>query len=181
MPGIKEVTHASWFGGIYQDERNFFPQFAVDVNTWRHMYSEFRFPTISGKSSPTTAREPSPERGSLSGLGGRWATAFRLKGAIYAGNWEFNLDGIYTGSRAADDTSQFWFHFEYLNESPAARSFKRTWSGWYIVRLNSPDDATGVVKADRRDVREFALGDQDRIPRSRLRRASRSRWVTSGF
>ena len=41
-PGIKEVTHASWFGGIYQDERNFFPQFAVDVSTWRHMYGEFK-------------------------------------------------------------------------------------------------------------------------------------------
>ena len=35
MAGVKAVTYANWFGGVYQDERNFFPQYAVDVPTWR--------------------------------------------------------------------------------------------------------------------------------------------------
>ena len=26
IPGIKAITHANWFGGVYQDEKNFFPQ-----------------------------------------------------------------------------------------------------------------------------------------------------------
>src|SRR5580765_7548945 len=27
LPGVRQVTNATWFGGIYQDEKNFFPQF----------------------------------------------------------------------------------------------------------------------------------------------------------
>src|ERR1700685_2500964 len=26
IPGVKAVTHNNWFGGVYQDERNFFVQ-----------------------------------------------------------------------------------------------------------------------------------------------------------
>ena len=38
IPGVKELTYANWFGGVYQDERNFFPQFAMDVDNWRRVY-----------------------------------------------------------------------------------------------------------------------------------------------
>src|SRR5713101_9606576 len=31
IPGVKRVTFDNWFGGVYQDERNGFPQFAIDV------------------------------------------------------------------------------------------------------------------------------------------------------
>ena len=30
IPGVKDVTFANWFGGVYQDEQNFFAQFAID-------------------------------------------------------------------------------------------------------------------------------------------------------
>ena len=33
IPGVKHVTFANWFGGYYQEERNFFANFAVDVDT----------------------------------------------------------------------------------------------------------------------------------------------------
>ena len=29
VPGVKDVTYAMWFGGIYQDPKNFFPSFSV--------------------------------------------------------------------------------------------------------------------------------------------------------
>jgi len=31
-------------GGVYQDEKNFFPQFAVDVEHQRTLYPEFKVP-----------------------------------------------------------------------------------------------------------------------------------------
>ena len=30
IPEVGNVSYANWFGGIYIDEKNFFPQFAVD-------------------------------------------------------------------------------------------------------------------------------------------------------
>ena len=41
VPGVASVTYATWFGGVYQDERNFFPQFAVDKDTWFDVYPEY--------------------------------------------------------------------------------------------------------------------------------------------
>src|ERR1041385_4278372 len=32
MPGVQACTKLLWFGGIYQDEKNFFPQFACDAD-----------------------------------------------------------------------------------------------------------------------------------------------------
>jgi putative ABC transport system permease protein len=44
VPGVKEVTHANWFGGIYQDPKNFFPQMAVDPQTYMDLYPEMLLP-----------------------------------------------------------------------------------------------------------------------------------------
>ncbi len=44
IPGVKAVSHATWFGGTYQDPKNFFPQFAVDPETWHAMYPEYLVP-----------------------------------------------------------------------------------------------------------------------------------------
>ena len=35
IPGVKYVTHNNWFGGVYQDEKNFFPQFVIDPENQR--------------------------------------------------------------------------------------------------------------------------------------------------
>src|SRR6187455_483020 len=41
VPGVRSVSWANWFGGVYVSERNFFPQFAIDAPTYLDMYSEF--------------------------------------------------------------------------------------------------------------------------------------------
>ena len=33
MPHIEEATFSTWFGGYYQDMKNFFPNYAIDVET----------------------------------------------------------------------------------------------------------------------------------------------------
>ena len=44
VPGIKAFTWANWFGGVYQDPKNFFVQFAIDTENWRAVYDEFVVP-----------------------------------------------------------------------------------------------------------------------------------------
>ncbi len=41
LPGVKDVAHSTWFGGIYQDPKNFFAQFAIVPEDWLRMYPEF--------------------------------------------------------------------------------------------------------------------------------------------
>ena len=41
IPGVKDVTHESWFGGIYKDKNQFFPRIAVDPNNLFDIYPEY--------------------------------------------------------------------------------------------------------------------------------------------
>ena len=44
VDGVQAVTHATWFGGVYQDPGNFFGQFAVEPEGYLSMYPEFLLP-----------------------------------------------------------------------------------------------------------------------------------------
>src|SRR6266852_4966915 len=61
------------------------------------------------------------------------------------GSSEFNLDGIYHSERPGGDESQFWLQWKYFDENAIA-AVKST-AGWYVVKLDNPDDAARVAKA----------------------------------
>ena len=143
IPGIKQVTFQNWFGGVYQDEKNFFPQFAVDIENQRAMYPEFVVPEDQWKAF-VADREGAIVGQSLADRFG-WKVGDRIpiKGTIYTGQWEFNVRGIYHGTRAQDDTTQFWFHWDFLDER---RTFGKGDVGWYVVRVSNPDQSVQVAK-----------------------------------
>ena len=62
-----------------------------------------------------------------------------------SGTWEFNIDGIYHSAHAGGDETQFWFQWDYFEERVPER-FKGN-IGWYVLRLDNPDDAPRVAKA----------------------------------
>src|SRR5215213_3474995 len=43
-PGVRDVTWANWFGGIYKDPKNFFAQFAIEPESYLRMYPEVILP-----------------------------------------------------------------------------------------------------------------------------------------
>ena len=144
IPGVTQVTFANWFGGVYQDERNFFPQFAIDRETYRQMYPEFVIPddqwqAFLGDKEGAVVGEALAERF-------KWKLGDRIpiKGTIFAGSWEFNVRAIYKGRRVQDDETQFWFRWDYLDER---KQFRKGNVGWYTVRIDDPDSAVRVVKA----------------------------------
>ena len=145
IPGVKQVTFANWFGGVYVDEKNFFPQFAVDPETYRSMYPEFLVPDDQWKAFRED--KAGAIAGKLTADKYHWKIGDRIpiRGTFLSGVFEFNLHGIYRGTRPQDDTTQFWFHWEYLNEKMPA-SYKNM-IGWYTLRIENPDQAVRVMKA----------------------------------
>jgi putative ABC transport system permease protein len=144
ISGIKDVTFATWFGGVYQDERNWFPQFAIEKESWTKMYTEFTVPKdqwaafLNDKEGCVVGRLTAQKYG--------WKIGDRipLMAPIWGGTWEFNVRGIYDGTRKEDDTTQFWFRWDYLEER---RQISKGTVGWYVVRVHDPDRAAEVVKA----------------------------------
>ena len=145
IPGVKRVTFDVWFGGIYQDPKNFFPSFAIDTENQREVYPELQVADDQWKAflddregaiaGPNTAKR----------FGWKIGDRIPLQAPIYGGTFEFNLRGIYHGAREGDVLNQFWIQYKYLDEHrPAALKGQ---IGWYTVKLDSADDAPRVVKA----------------------------------
>jgi putative ABC transport system permease protein len=146
IPGVQSVTHDNWFGGVYQDEKNFFPQFAIDPETQRQVYSELLVPDDQWGAFLKDRQGAIAGASTAKRFGWKIGDRIPLKTTIYGGasSWEFNLDGIYHGQRAEDDETQFWFQWDYFEER-VPQSFKGQ-IGWYTIKLASPDDAVRVAK-----------------------------------
>jgi putative ABC transport system permease protein len=146
IPGIKAVTHNNWFGGIYLDEKNFFPQFVIDPENQRKVFPEL---IVSDDQWDAFLKD---RQGAV--VGARTAERFHwkigdripIKTTLYGGGaWEFNLVGIYHGKRPQDDETQFWFQWDYFQEKLAAN--EKGQAGWYVLRVDNPDDSPRVAKA----------------------------------
>jgi putative ABC transport system permease protein len=144
VPGVAGVTYASWFGGVYQDERNFFPQFAVDKDSWFDVYSDYVI-SPEGRDAFMKDRQACMVGRSLAKrFGFKAGDRLPLRGTIWGGTWEFNIVGIYDGNRPEADTTGMFFRADYLEER---RQFGKGTAGWYVVKLASPDDAVRVTQA----------------------------------
>ena len=145
ISGIKSITHDNWFGGIYQDEKNFFAQFAIDVATQRDVFPELVVPEDQWQNFVKD------RQGAIAGaqiakrFGWKVGDRIPIKGTFAPGAWEFNLVGIYHGARREDDETQFWFQWDYFEERVPER-FKGL-VGWYTLRVQNPDDAGRIAKA----------------------------------
>ncbi|HVO89510.1 MAG TPA: FtsX-like permease family protein [Casimicrobiaceae bacterium] len=148
VPGVSSVAWANWFGGVYVNERNFFPQFAISAPTYLDMYPEFVL------SEPERKAFLGDRTGAIAGR--RLAEKFHwkigdqipLRGTIYPGTWTFTLRGIFDGAEESTDTSAMYFHFDYLNEAIKRIYPKRGDSaGVFIEQLKDPQEAAAVSEA----------------------------------
>lgn len=155
LPGVWKVTHLTWFGGIYQDPKNFFGQMAVIPDEFLEIFPEYRLPEAQRQAWLRTRNGAIVGRRTANRfnwkIGDRiplQATVWRKKtGELY---WEFEIVGIYDGATQATDDTNFYFRYDYFDES---RMFGRGLVGWYAVRVRDPDEAAAV--AERID-QEFA-------------------------
>jgi putative ABC transport system permease protein len=141
IEGVRGVTFATWFGGVYQDERNFFPQFAVEPETWLEVYPDYVVPEAEKQAFLADRQAALVGRALARRFGFEVGDRDPLRGTIWPGAWEFNVAGIYDGSRPDIDTSAFLFRYDLLEET---RQFAKGTVGWYVVQLDNPDDAVRV-------------------------------------
>ncbi len=148
IPGVVDVAHADWFGGIYQRPENFFPQMAVEPEAYLRLYPEFLLPEaqkqawFSNRTAAIAGRTIANKYGWK--IGDRvpiQATVWRK--ADGSSTWEFELVGIYDGAQDGTDTTQFLFHYDYFDE---ARAFAKGQVGWYIIRIDDPPHAADIAK-----------------------------------
>lgn len=147
IPGVKAITHNHWFGGVYQDERNFFPQFAIDVENQRQVMNELVVPDDQWQNFAKDQQGAIVGAALAKRFGWKIGDRIPLKNSLYGPTktWEFNIDGIYHSQIVGGDEGQFWLQWKDFDENVPA--VMKSTAGWYVLKLNSPDDAVRVAKA----------------------------------
>ncbi len=149
VPGVADVTYANWFGGIYQDPKNFFPNEAVAAN-FIDAYPEWKF------SDAERAAFRATRTGAVVGaalaqqfhwkLGDRiplQATIFPQKSG--SNTWTFDLVGIFhvTDPKLKAQEKLLLFNWDYFDE---ARAFGGGNVGWYVIKVADPAAADRVAQ-----------------------------------
>jgi putative ABC transport system permease protein len=146
IPGIVGVAYGKWFGGVYIDERHFFPQFAVDVRRYFAIYPEYVLPEDVKEAFSQDRRGAAVGRTLADRYGWKLGDAVILKGTVYPGEWRFIIRAIYTGAEPQTDESRFFFHWDYLNESLKKTAPSRADTvGWFLIKVARPELAPQVA------------------------------------
>jgi len=146
--GVSNVSWGNWFGGIYIEEKNFFPNFCVEPHTYFNLYPEFILDEKEKKAFLTDRKGAVVGRKLAAKYGWRVGDTITLKGTIYRGNWDFVLRGIYRGRDRTVDETQFFFQWSYLNETVKKRSpYFADKVGFYMVGITRPDIAADTALA----------------------------------
>lgn len=149
IEGVTAITHASWFGGVYVSAKNFFPQFAIDAKTYFDVYPEFLIPPAEINAFLIDRKGCVVGRKLADTYGFEIGDTVPLRGTIYPGTWRFTVRAIYDGAEAKTDISQFFFHWDYLNETRKKATARKTsrktdWVGVYAINISESNRAAEI-------------------------------------
>jgi len=150
VPGVADTTFANWFGGIYQDPKNFFPSQSVAEN-FLDLYPEWKISAEERKAFHDTRTGAIVGASLAQKFGWKVGDKIPLQATIFpqkdgSNTWTLDLVGIYhvddPNLRAQEDA--LYFNWSYFDE---ARQTSKGSVGWYVVRVIDRDRADAVAAA----------------------------------
>ena len=149
VEGVKQVTHLNWFGGYYQDPRNFLIVMAVEPETYMDVYgADLEFPAGMRRDFITN------RTGALVGkaMADRWgwkvgdrvpisSNIFSQKSGSHS--WDMTIVGIFNNQTPQLDTNFMVFQYDYFDET---RSFGKDMIGWMTIKTTSSSLNDRVAK-----------------------------------
>jgi putative ABC transport system permease protein len=141
VEGVQEVTHVNWFGGYYQDPKNFLVALAVDPVTYMEVYDDEL--DISAEARRSFIRE---RTGALVGEAMAKRFGWKIGDHVPIANdvfmqkngsrrWDFTVVGIDKGKKPEVDTNFMVFRYDYFDE---ARALGKGQIGAMVLRTASP-------------------------------------------
>lgn len=150
IEGVDSAVGQTWFGGYYQEQRNQFAQMPVNPDEFLDMFPEYVLSDDEKEAWLST------RTGAIAGrqIAERFAWEVGDKVPITASIWtkadgsqvwDFDLVGIYDAGEKGTDDTQFFFRYDYFDESRP--DWGKGLVGWYTVRIDDPERSTAVSAA----------------------------------
>jgi len=148
IPGVAAVTHQTWFGGIYQDPKNFFMQNPVVPEEFLAMHPEMLLSPGEKQAWLSTRTGAVVGRSTANRFHWKVGDKVPIRSTIWGqknGNftWEFDIVGIYDGKEKNTDTTPLFFRYDYFDE---ARRGGTGSVGWYTIRVKDPGQTAAIAK-----------------------------------
>ncbi|MSR64583.1 MAG: ABC transporter permease [Verrucomicrobiae bacterium] len=138
-PGVMYCSKFTWFGGIYKDEKNFFPQFACEADKLFNIFTES---VVDPKQLEDFIKERTACIVGIKTMDRfRWKIGdkINLMGSIWPCDPELTIRGVYT--EGIDETNLF-FHHEYMDELMG----KKGLVGMFWIRATTADAIPDIIK-----------------------------------
>jgi putative ABC transport system permease protein len=150
IPGVDFATHQTWFGGIYQDPKNFFMQNPVVPEEFLKMHPEIILAPEQMQAWLKTRTGAIVGRKTADRFHWKLGDKVPIRSTIWstsAGNrtWEFDIVGVYDGAKKGTDTTPLFFRYDYFDENRGENRGKGL-VGWYTIRVKDPTQAAEVAK-----------------------------------
>lgn len=147
VDGVEDAVHATWFGGIYIEPKNFFPSFPIQPDEYFEMFPELVVSDDAMERFRATRGGAIVGRSTADRFEWNVGDTVTLQSPIWrrkdgSNNWQFDIVGIYDGAEKGTDTTQFLFRHDYFDE---ARGFGQGQVGWYTVRVGDPEHADRIA------------------------------------
>jgi putative ABC transport system permease protein len=139
-PGVKAVTKLLWFGGIYRDDKSFFPQFACDADALFKVMPEARIDPQQVERFVQQRNSCVAGEKSMKRFGWTIGQKIMLQGAMWPCDPELEIVGSFSGGV---DDSMVFFHHEYFDEMLGNQGI----TGLFWVRAENPEAVSAVIES----------------------------------
>ena len=149
VPGVERVTHASWFGGYYQDPQQQFAQFPVDPESYLGVYPELILSDEQRAHWERTRDSVVVGRDLVEAFGWEIGDRIPIYSSIWTNKdgeqvWDFEIAGIFDNDDPRGNTAFMLMHYDYFEEG---RAFGQGLMGWFIITVDSATNAAEVANA----------------------------------
>jgi len=150
IEGVDEAVGQTWFGGYYQEQRNQFAQMPVEPEEFMDVYPEFVLSDEEREAWLSTRTGAIAGRQIAERFGWKVGDRIPITASIWTkadGSqvWDFDLVGIYDAGKKGTDDTQFFFRYDYFDESRP--EWGRGLVGWYTVRIDDPERSAEISAA----------------------------------
>lgn len=147
-PGVEKAAYAAWFGGIYRDPKNFFPNFAVSPE-YLDLYPEFKLSAAQTKAWQADRSGAVVGAALAQRFGWKVGDRVPLQATIFpthgSNDWQFTLRGIFhvDDPKLKGQENVMFFHWKYFDE---ANDYVKGRIGWLIVEPARGANADRVAR-----------------------------------
>jgi putative ABC transport system permease protein len=147
VPGVAEATWLTWFGGYYQESKNFIFAVPIDSDSYFKVHTQdVIVPPDTLKTFEQTRTGMLVNVALMDKYGWKVGDKLPLHSTIWTRsqdgslNWIFDIVGTFRSTDSTQDATTL-FHFEYFDEG---RSFGKGTVGWYEVSITDATQAASI-------------------------------------